>query len=192
MVLIGHSMGGILSRLMIQSSDGSLWPESIVNDTALRELVRFEPVPSVARVIFMATPHRGAFMAESLIGRLGAMLVSFPGYFVQRVTEAMPDVGIPWESIPTGIDNLVPASRFMRRFNQLPMSSRVPFHSIIGNDKTAGVRGGSDGVVAYRSAHLDGSRSEVVVKSGHSVQQSPLATEEVRRILMLHVRGDDQ
>jgi hypothetical protein len=44
----------------------------------------------------------------------------------------------------------------------------------------------TDGVVAYRSAYLEGMASELVVKSGHSVQQSAAGIEEVRRILLEH------
>ena len=45
----------------------------------------------------------------------------------------------------------------------------------------------NDGVVAYRSAHIDEAVSELVVQpSGHSVQVTPQAIEEVRRILLEH------
>jgi hypothetical protein len=40
---------------------------------------------------------------------------------------------------------------------------------------------GDDGVVRYRSAHLEGVESELVVQSAHSVQGSPEAIEEIRR-----------
>jgi hypothetical protein len=43
---------------------------------------------------------------------------------------------------------------------------------------------GNDGVVEYKSAHLEGMKSELVVKSGHSSQLNPLAIDEVRRILV--------
>jgi hypothetical protein len=42
-------------------------------------------------------------------------------------------------------------------------------------------------VVEYASAHIEPVESELVVKSGHSVQGNPHAIEEVRRILRLHV-----
>jgi hypothetical protein len=42
-----------------------------------------------------------------------------------------------------------------------------------------------DGVVKYKSAHLDGVESEVVIEhSGHSTQGNALTVREVRRILM--------
>ena len=81
-----------------------------------------------------------------------------------------------------GIDNLSPTGPALRLLNLMPMSANVPYHSVIGNEKQRGVPGGSDGVVPYASSHLDGARSEIVVKSGHSVQQNPLAILEIKRI----------
>ena len=63
----------------------------------------------------------------------------------------------------------------------------IPYHSVIGNKDKAGVPGGSDGVVPYSSSHLNGAASEIVVKSRHSVQQNPLAIQEIKRILKEHL-----
>ena len=86
-----------------------------------------------------------------------------------------------------GIDNLSPDGNALRLLNKLPLSEKIPYHSVIGNEEQRGVPGGSDGVVAYSSSHLDGAQSEIVVKSGHSVQQNPLAIQEIKRILKLHL-----
>ena len=67
------------------------------------------------------------------------------------------------------------------------LSIRVPYHSIIGNDRQAGVPGGTDGIVPYTSSHLEGAQSELIVKSGHSVQENLSAIREVRRILLQHL-----
>ena len=66
----------------------------------------------------------------------------------------------------------------------------MPFHSIIGNNKQAGVPGGTDGIVPYTSSHLDGAQSELIVKSDHSVEENQNGIREVRSILLLHVRVD--
>jgi len=189
MVLVAHSMGGILARLMISTSDGSLWPRLMEQkDPYLRSLVRFKPVPFVSRVIFMATPHRGAKMAAQWTGRLGDRLISFPRYFLKRLAVSIQHLGIPIHAIPSGIDNLDPNSTFMQRSTKLPMEKGIPFHSIIGNKEAAGIPGGSDGVVPYWSSHLEGAQSELIVKSGHSVQATMRTIEEVRRILLLHAK----
>ena len=43
-------------------------------------------------------------------------------------------------------------------------------------------------MVPYNSAHIDGVASELIVHSGHSAQESPLAIEEMRRILVENLK----
>jgi hypothetical protein len=54
------------------------------------------------------------------------------------------------------------------------------------------VRRRKKSVVAYRSAHIDEAVSELVVRSGHSVQGNPHATEEIRRILLEHLSAQER
>ena len=68
----------------------------------------------------------------------------------------------------------------------MPIAPGVHAHSIIPVKGTGPVEDGNDGVVEYRSAHIDGVESELVVRSGHSTQGTPETIEEVRRILYLH------
>ncbi|MGM7371791.1 hypothetical protein ACOI3T_16390, partial [Acinetobacter baumannii] len=46
----------------------------------------------------------------------------------------------------------------------------------------------SDGIVPYQSSHLGGEQSELIIKGGHSIQTSPEAILELRRILRLHLK----
>lgn len=196
MVLVGHSMGGLVSRLMIQRSDGRAWeriagidlndPElSPADRSLLREALVFEPVPYVRRVIFIATPHGGAGMARSPIGSLGNAIVSLPGNVVAAGASALKRGGRR-AKVPTGIDNLEPGGVLVEAINALPFAEGVPCHSIIAN-----LRGtepdGTDGLVAYESAHLDGAESELIIRRHHNVQDHPLAIREVRRILLEHL-----
>ena len=89
----------------------------------------------------------------------------------------------------TGIDNLVPNNRILAALRELPFVKGIPYHSIVGNIEQADTVGGTDGIVPYWSSHLDGAESELVVKSNHSVQQNPLAIQEVRRILLEHLKS---
>ena len=41
--------------------------------------------------------------------------------------------------------------------------------------------------MAYKSAHLEGAASEKIIKGGHSIQETPEAILELRRILRLHL-----
>ena len=60
------------------------------------------------------------------------------------------------------------------------MAPGIHAHSIIAVQGTGPIEDGDDGVVKYSSAHIAGVESELVIRSGHSVQGHPLAVDEVR------------
>lgn len=82
-----------------------------------------------------------------------------------------------------------PRNRFLRALADIPVAPGVAANSVIAVRGSGPVEAGEDGVVAYRSAHLDGVESELVIRSGHSLQDQPETVEEVRRILLLHARA---
>ena len=201
--LIGHSMGGVLSRLLVSSSGDVLWDalrEGYPMQAAQRRRIeeglgpylRFEPLPQVSDAIFIASPHRGTSFANKRISRWVANLITLPVAMLgqlndisremMRVAPSSQDMG-PLR-IPNSIDNLSDRDAFVRLSSGLPLSPKVRYHSIIGND-TPGLplAESSDGIVPYTSAHLDGAVSELVIPSAHSVQEHPLAILEIRRIL---------
>lgn len=203
MILIGHSMGGLLARLVISRSDDDLLSSFITRekyygsidhkDENFRKLMIFEPLESVKRVIFIAVPHRGSDLARSWVGKMGASMIKIPKSFFDfnahlfKLLLNHPDAeGEEMIKKFNGIDNLSPDGTALQLLNRLPMAD-IPYHSVIGNSSSAGIPGGSDGVVPYSSSHLDDAKSEIVVKSGHSVQQNPLAIQEIKRILKLHL-----
>jgi hypothetical protein len=85
--------------------------------------------------------------------------------------------------VPTAIDNLRDTDPFIRATADLPISPQVRYHVIVGKDDELPLAESSDGVVPYRSAHMEGAESEKVIKSWHSVQEKPEAILEIRRIL---------
>ncbi len=204
MILVGHSMGGLLSRLMISSNDTTLIQErfNISFDSAilsspaknfLSYVFDFAPRPYIKRVVFMAVPHQGSDLATWWFSKIGASLISIPSEVVdfnRSVIRWIKKADIPVEKIhsfETGIDNLSPESKFVKALAQMPMSPDIPVHSVMGNRDAADVPGGSDGIVPYESSHLDVARSERVVQSNHSVQTHPITIQEMRRILRLHL-----
>ena len=200
MVLIGHSMGGLLSKTTIMDTNGRLLDEITKNHPAAKNLtaeqknllakngLEFKHLPFVKRVIFIAVPHGGSVFATSFIGRLGSALVQLPRNVLSDLNSLLNDMFIKkHKAIPTGIDNLAPNNYALQALNKIPFVKHVPYHSIIGNRHKAGIPDGSDGIVQYKSSHLDGVESELVVKSGHSAQQNPLGIHEVRRILLEHL-----
>lgn len=205
MVLVGHSMGGVIARLMVSSSSGALWDrlvaEKVHDETRLARLrekvahiLQFDPVPQVDRVVFVAAPHRGTDLAGSGLGRWIGRMVRMPLITMNRFADVMADLtagddGSQRTSMPTSIDNLDKADPFVQAAADLPISPHVRYHSIIGQRRSeVPLISSNDGVVPYWSSHLDGAASEKVVHAGHSVQETPQAVIELKRILREDIR----
>ena len=201
MVVIGHSQGGLLTKLLVIDSGTRLWDASFtrpldeldVSDTT-RELLRrarfVTPLPSVQRVIFLATPHRGSFLTLTRVSQWIAGLIKLPftvmgatADLIRRNRDALVN---PSVRPVTSLDQMNPLSGYIQALAAIPIAPGVHAHSIIAVKGDGPVEDGDDGVVKYASAHLDGVESELVVRSDHSVQWAPDAIEEVRRILLLH------
>ena len=205
MVLIGHSMGGLLSHFMAVDSGSKLWElstdktfdEIVGPPEILSELKRFcffEPLPFVKRVVFLATPHRGSELTRRIVGHVISRQISEPDdvhKLLTRLVKDNPDAfnARKFRHMPTSIETLDPKSDVLSALLSMKPRDGVIFHSIIASLTPDGVRKTTDGVVAYASAHLDGPnlKSEKVVRSDHSVQKDPAAILEVRRILLEHL-----
>jgi pimeloyl-ACP methyl ester carboxylesterase len=207
-VLVGHSMGGILSRLMITDSGGDkVWryffgtlPSqtklSSESKALLREALIFKPQRDVGRVIFISTPHRGSMIAQGPIGRIASSMIRKSAEFVRQGPEIMQasvvqeDPGVmKLKRMPNSIDTLSPDDAFVRIMDTLPLAKGVPYHSIIGDRGRGDTPNSGDGVVPYWSSHLDGARSEKIVPSDHGANQNPEAIAEVMRILRKHAES---
>ena len=92
--------------------------------------------------------------------------------------------------IPTAVDNMTPGDRFIRTLAAIPVAPGVATHSIIAVRGDGPAEDGNDGIVEYKSAHLDDVASEFVVRSAHSCQGNPRTIEEVRRILLEHLAAE--
>jgi hypothetical protein len=198
MVIIGHSQGGLLTKMMVVNSGSKFWDarfnipfEQAQLDPETRDLVRralfVKPLPFVTQVIFICTPHRGSFLADNVILKIGDKLVSLPGGLSKAAAnldklQEFSALGAPI-GLPTALDNMNGSNPFVRTLSSLPIAPGVQAHSIIAVKGDGPVEGGNDGVVAYKSAHIDGVESELVVRSSHSAQGKPATIEEVRRIL---------
>ena len=207
MVVIGHSQGGLLTKLTAIDSGTRFWdavskkPFDEINVSPetrefLRQAAFYTPLPFVKRVIFISTPHRGAMMAGTWIGRIGAGLVTLPATTVRQFGEASTASGD--EALvaylrrpPTAVDNMNPNHVSIRTLAAIPVDPSISAHSIIAVEGDGPKEKGDDGVVAYQSAHIDEAVSELVVRWNHSVQGHPNAIEEVRRILLEHAATPD-
>ena len=207
-VLIGHSMGGMICRLMMIDTGDRIWRDffstppaqtPLTSDTRklVEEALVFNHRPDVERVIFISTPHRGSTMASSWIGRFGAALVHTPRLFTPIYASVKPllindPAARPLNRMPNSVDTLEPNDRFVQSANKLPMAPGIPYHSIMGDRGRGDTPNSSDGIVPYRSSHLAGAQSELIVPSGHGAQYNPEAIQEVARILKLdRARSND-
>lgn len=202
MVLIGHSQGGLLAKMVSIESGSTLWDEfsgkpleEMSLSPATRELLGralfVEPMPGVGRVIFIATPQRGSYVAGWSLAQLVGGLVKIPLNVVSGVGELLTQEKDELRFDPTGarmgsVYGMTPNSPFILGLSKIPVSQDVAAHSIIAVKGDGPAESGGDGVVRYESAHIEEARSELVVRSGHSVQSRPETIAEVRRILLLH------
>ncbi len=206
MILVGHSMGGLLSRLMVQNSGTTYWDtifktnfDEVDMDTETKEwlanILFFEPLPFVKRVVFIATPHKGSPMADQWFTQIGAGMIKLPQDILSiGDIFANEDIEFAGElknkdkvKISTSLELLSPTSTFIRATNLVPLSDHIPYHSIIGTRTNRAGPGSSDGIVPYESSHIEGVLSEKLVPAPHSAHKHPYAIHEVKRILRLHL-----
>jgi hypothetical protein len=144
----------------------------------------------------VCTPHRGSYLAGLRLVSLSPAqwisdLVALPSNLAQVATELVTRnqdklVLRTMTRLPTSIDNMTPGNPFIKTLAEIPVAPGIPAHSIIAVRGDGPPQDGSDGVVAYESAHIEGVESELVVRSSHSAQGQPQTIEEIRRILMEH------
>ena len=202
MVLVGHSLGGLVSKMQITTSYDILWRQVAMQPfDALRappdgqlRLSRdffYEPVSSVTRVVFIGTPHRGSSMTRRLAGRISSKLVSFGSQEDDQYRELMDDNRDVFRpelarKRPTTIDMLEPTSPFLAALQQMPLACSVHTHSIIGTGGSP-LGGPGDGVVSVESARQAGVESEFYVPAKHEkLHRHPDSIAELLRILRLH------
>jgi pimeloyl-ACP methyl ester carboxylesterase len=211
-VLIGHSMGGLISKMQISASGDALW--TTISDRRLDDLeipvdlrvgiedmMYFEPTPAVKRVIFVGTPHRGAALAHQLIGRMSSSLVKRDPDGMSRLVQLAeqnegflnrliwkPFFGQP--RLPTSIDLLDPQHPLLQAVDSLPIDERVQVHTIAGKWLYTIGPGGGDGVVPLSSAVHPLAQSELVINASHTaVHRDPQAIGEIWSILKSHADG---
>jgi pimeloyl-ACP methyl ester carboxylesterase len=202
MIVIGHSQGGLLTKMTVIDSGDRFWrnasdtpldqlPVSEETRALLREAMFVEPLPFVTRVVFIATPHRGSYLAgPQIVRRLAQKLVSMPSTLLRTGADLFSRNDLrPYlkmQTLPTAIDNMAPGHPFIRTIAEIPVAPGVHAHSIIAVDGDGPKESAGDGVVKYVSAHIDGVESERIINSPHSCQSNPDTIDEVLRILRVH------
>lgn len=212
MVLVGHSMGGLVSRMQTMYSEDDFW--SIMSTRPFQELQAdqptkselasmwfFEPNPSIRRVITIGTPHRGSEFANSATRLLGRSLFTLPQMLLRSTKEVVrenPDYFENTEllTITTSVDSLAEDSPVLPVMMQAEVAPWVTHHNIVGRNPSKslltkiGLPGpkDGDGVVSLASASFDNVNSQIEVPAAHSdIHQHPRAILEVRRVLLEHL-----
>ena len=217
LVVVGHSMGGLVARLLTASSGHSFW-RLINKQTPLAELSMraqtkselqqtfyFEQQTYVRRVIFLATPHHGSSLSPSWPARFINRFIRLPNTVADTLRDVVQSDPTAWPTLakgdlPTSIDFLAPGSPGLELLANQPRPDGVHYHSVVGvlphpsylvETLSPGGRSkeGTDGVVQYTSAHLPESESELIVPADHfNVHHHPRAVLEVRRLLYEHLK----
>ncbi|WP_406694621.1 hypothetical protein V5E97_26510 [Singulisphaera sp. Ch08] len=207
MVVVGHSMGGIMTKGMISDTGDALWNagftrplESVVASDSTRKMLAdyyfLKPEPYIARAVLIAAPLAGSREAVTVPGRLTSRFIR-PEDVLQPIRDQLiADNGVdliqPYfrPKLLNGVNGLNPENPSLKVIKESPIAPRIPFHTII-----AVLNPGSDipmdritdGLVRYPSAHLEGAQSEYFVRSWHTCLTKPETSAEVLRILHLHL-----
>lgn len=204
MVMVGHSMGGLLSRMQTIDSGDSIWdayfrcePEKLTvsNSTLqrLKDTLRFEKQPYIKRLIFITVPHKGSSVANRGIVRRLTALIRLPVDSVVLAKEIVTgniDALTPqlrdWGTFGfLSIGTLSPDHPYLEALNAQPIP--VPHHSIVGHWGNGPLEESSDRVVPYSSSHLE-TGTELVVPYWHGCVEKPEVVAEVMLRLKQHLK----
>lgn len=207
MILVGHSMGGLVSQLQVLDSGDTFWnelvsprpfgelrgdPESIQK---LRDTFFFNANRSIDRVVMIGTPNHGSSSANATTRWIGQTFFTLPDFLgnefqklVRDNAEILGDGKLL--TTRTSVDALSPECPIFDVMNAGKRPQDVQFHNIIGQVQRRGLLrrssegGGSDGVVGIESARSEHAESEIIVNAEHAkIHQHPSCILEVRKIL---------
>ena len=205
-VLIGHSMGGIIARLLVSDQNLSNNAQKMLknrqfnrfkDDPVFNARLNIQSVPNFNRAIFISAPHRGTDYADRWFTRAARKVIKLPGAFLGALADSVDEKNLNPKKILKDIDggliqngpsDLSHNSKFTQLTENVMPKKGMIYHSIMGNITNSNDPDiMTDGIVPYRSSHLDGAVSEKIIKGGHSIQETPEAVLELRRILKLHL-----
>ena len=217
MILVGHSMGGLISLMQTMESEDHFWNlisenpiDSLVGDPKtvqlLKETFYFHPNPAIERVITIATPLQGSEVANGATRWVSQKLFTLPSIVTQDFHAIAKQNQDKLKSSSlltraTSIDSLATHDPVFEALAAAKQSEQVKTHNIIGRlplgllKRVAGskVESSGDGVVSVESANNDSALSQVFVPAEHSdVHQHSGCIYEVRRVLLEHLAEYDR
>ena len=205
-VLIGHSMGGIIARLLVSDQNLTSSAQKMLknrqfnrfkDDPVFNARLNIQSIPNFDRAIFLSAPHRGTDYADRWFTRAARKVIKLPGAFLGALADSVDEKNLNPKKILKDMDggliqngpsDLSHNSKFTRLTENVMPKKGMIYHSIMGNITNSNDPDiMTDGIVPYRSSHLEGAVSEKIIKGGHSIQETPEAVLELRRILKLHL-----
>jgi len=210
LVLVGHSMGGLVSMLQTLESSDDFW--RLLSDKPLEDLratpeektrlaksYYFHPSASVKQVVTIGTPHRGSEFASDAAREISRRIIKLPEMMLELGTKlALTNPGFfnnkDLLTTTTSIDSLAPDCPIFPVMLRAQRASWTRYHNIIGVVPKRTILGrvseDGDGVVSAKSAKLDDAASEISVPADHlEIHRHPLSILEVRRILIEHINS---
>jgi pimeloyl-ACP methyl ester carboxylesterase len=201
-VLVGHSMGGILSHTQVITVTRAMWEKQLgetardifarnASDSLIVRATTFQANPRIKRVVFVCAPHRGSEMASGGMGKLGISLISLPLTITSVLKDSLTSAELHQitgsaKRLPNSVSGLAPTNPAFKVVNSARVSA--PYHSVIGDRGKGDSPNSTDGVVPYWSSHLDGAKSELIVPGPHGSCALPQTIAELDRILELHLK----
>jgi pimeloyl-ACP methyl ester carboxylesterase len=199
-VVVGHSMGGMLTHDQVVTLTPAMWEKSMgetakailsqePSDSLIVRATTFRANPRIKRVVFICTPHRGSDMASGGLGKIAISLINLPGQLASVMKDSLSSGELLQltgsKRLPNSVWGLKPTNPALPVINGARIN--VPYHSIIGDRGKGDSPNSTDGVVAYWSSHLDGAQSEKIVPGPHGSCELPETIAELDRILRLNV-----
>lgn len=206
MIVVAHSMGGLVSKLQVTYSGTILWDEiacrpfdQVKGDQVtlddLKETFFFEPVETVKRVVFIGTPFGGSSWASRTVGRLASgLVVDTPALRKEhrQLIKGNPGVFAPYlqRKVPTSIDLMEPQSPILAGMRSLRFGRQVQIHTIFGDGGTLAWEEPNDGAVSVSSARHPGAVSEKLLHVRHEdLHRTSESVAEILRILREHYQS---
>jgi len=202
-VFVGHSLGGVLARLLCSDSGTQVWdaafavePNALAATSSdldmLQALFHFKPYAGVSRAIFLAAPHRGSPVADTSLGKLFHRLVGRRAVELEalrRVARDNPDAvreGLRSTYFAGDLNSIVTlrnAQPIRLATESLLPPEAISFHTVAALKPGAVPNG--DGIVPLSSAILPGAASTRIVQGDHKVHLNDAAIDEVLRVLRI-------
>lgn len=207
MVIVAHSMGGLLTRSSVTNPKDAFYNayfdkpiDELKVSAKTRQIIRdgtlYQPLKEPDRVVFLAVPHRGSPMATWGPAVWISRIIRLPKTLTVElldttlVTAGKFAQGENPDGQMTSINSLSPNNPSNLALDKLPLPKSITFHSVIGDRGKGDTPDSSDGVVPYWSSHVTPVASEKIVPSNHGVPDNPQAAEELKRILKLHLQAN--